>query len=63
MFKSILKIAASTAFVVGIHSVLASKAAKKKRVNCSENEPETVFIVLCIMDWRLRLSEHWHYTL
>ena len=30
MFKSILKIAASTALVVGIHSVLASKAAKKK---------------------------------
>jgi hypothetical protein len=30
MFKSILKIAAATALVVGIHSVLASKAAKKK---------------------------------
>ena len=32
MFKSILKIAASTALVVGIHSVLASKAAKKKAI-------------------------------
>jgi hypothetical protein len=30
MFKSILKIVAATALVVGIHSVLASKAAKKK---------------------------------
>ena len=30
MFKSIIKIAAATAFVVGIHSLLASKAAKKK---------------------------------
>lgn len=30
MFKSIIKIAAATALVAGIHSVLASKAAKKK---------------------------------
>ena len=30
MFKSIIKIVAATALVVGIHSVLASKAAKKK---------------------------------
>lgn len=30
MFKSIVKIVAATALVVGIHSVLASKAAKKK---------------------------------
>jgi hypothetical protein len=30
MFKSIIKIVASTALVVGIHSLLASKAAKKK---------------------------------
>jgi hypothetical protein len=30
MFKSIIKIAAATVLVVGIHSVLASKAAKKK---------------------------------
>lgn len=30
MFKSIIKIAAATALVVGIHPVLASKAAKEK---------------------------------
>jgi protein-S-isoprenylcysteine O-methyltransferase Ste14 len=30
MFKSIIKIAAATVVVVGIHSLLASKAAKKK---------------------------------
>jgi hypothetical protein len=30
MFKSIIKIAAATALVVGVHSLLASKAAKKK---------------------------------
>jgi len=30
MFKSIIKIVAATALVVGIHSALASKAAKKK---------------------------------
>jgi hypothetical protein len=29
MFKSIIKIAAATALVVGIHSLLASKATKK----------------------------------
>jgi hypothetical protein len=32
MFKSIIKIAAATALVAGIHSVMASKTAKKKAV-------------------------------
>lgn len=30
MFKSIIKIAAATSLAVGIHSLLASKAAKEK---------------------------------